>query len=243
MRIATRATPFTPTTRVKGLVPALAWMLGLLVLGALGLGIFVGVSGTASTKPAPVAVTGKLSDHLVLNQNHVVACHWVNGDLVVYNPGATFNLNKGCKPQLAVGLNRGTFHQQISFPEMCSTAPLLIDHGTTRLPISVDTTYGQCSQSGPFTPAFPKCLANGAPPLPTGVYMAKVEWDEPVALPTPNEVALTLVPTAHLSAAAPCRTPDVEAHVTSSGGEASQPWLIIAVTNKDRVVQSTDTLA
>ena len=62
--------------------------------------------------------------------------------------------------------------------------------------------------------------------------MAKVEWDGPVALPTPNEVALTLVPTPHLSAAAPCRTPDVEAHVTSSGSEASQPWLIIAVTNK-----------
>jgi hypothetical protein len=43
--------PAIPNQQVRGLVPALAWMLGLLVLVGLGVGIFVGVDGTSPGKP------------------------------------------------------------------------------------------------------------------------------------------------------------------------------------------------
>ncbi|MGO9343410.1 MAG: hypothetical protein ACLP6E_12980 [Acidimicrobiales bacterium] len=203
-QMASASTPAKPREagrRVVGLRPAIAWMLGLLVLSALGIGIGVGVNGTTSNKPTsvtnkphPLGGTGRLSDHLALDKTRVVAGQSVDGKLVIYNPGKTFNLNKGCQPQLAVALNRGKFHQQIAFSTVCDGAPLLIDHGTTHLPVIVNTTYDQCTQSGPGTPLLPKCLADGGiPPLPPGTYMAKVVWSGQVPLPTPNEVALTLV--------------------------------------------------
>jgi hypothetical protein len=205
--------------RVVGLRPALAWMVGLLVLGVLGIGIGVGVGGTTVNKPASVGGSGRLSDHLALDVTRVVAGQSVEGNLVVYNPGKTFNLTKGCQPQLAVGLNRGNFHQTIAFAAVCDTAPLPIDHGTTRLQVRVSTTYDQCRQSGPGTPTFPKCLADGGiPPLPAGTYMAKVVWDGPVALPTPNEVTVTLVAKSHTSVGPPVTT-----RAVTRIGEF-QPW-------------------
>jgi hypothetical protein len=135
-----------------------------------------------------------ITDHLHLDQTRVVAGRSVNGDLIVYNPGSTINVSKGCEPQLAVQLNKGGFHQTIPFPAVCETGqPLLIHHGTTMLPVSVDTTYNICSQSPPYSVTLPRCLGTDPPPLPAGTYMAKAFWAGTVPLPAPKEVALTLV--------------------------------------------------
>jgi hypothetical protein len=215
----TPAKPRKNGNRVVGLRPALAWMFGLLVLGALGIGIGVGVNGTTANNPTSFGGTGRLSDHLALDETRVIAGQSVNGALVISNPGKTLNLTKVCQPQLAVGLNLGNFHQTIAFASVCDGAPLLIDHGTTRLPVSVSTTYDQCSQSGPGTPTLPKCLADGGiPPLPAGTYMAKVVWDGPVPLPTPNEVALTLIAKSHTSVGPPATTRPV------TQMKEFQPW-------------------
>ena len=148
--LALEPAPVMSRRRFRGLAPALVWMLGLLVLVATGVGVFVGVNGTSPSKPAPVGGTGtspsnpapvggseRLSDHLVLDAKRTVAGQSVDGNLVIYNPGKIFNLTKGCQPQLAVGLKRGKFHQQIAFAAVCDGTPLLIDHGTTRLPVTV----------------------------------------------------------------------------------------------------------
>jgi hypothetical protein len=135
-----------------------------------------------------------LSDHLRLDQTRVVAGQSVNGELIVYNAGKTIKLSVGCQSQLAVQLNRGSFHQAIPVATACETGrPLLIHHGTTMLPVNGNTTYNICSQSPPYSVTLPRCVASGPPPLPVGTYMVKVIWDGAVSLPAPKEVALTLV--------------------------------------------------
>ena len=152
-------------------------------------------SGPLQTSP-PVShgTTSKLSDHLHLDQTRVVAGKSVNGDLIVYNPGSTINLSKGCTPQLFVELNRGSFHQAIPVATACEAGPpLTVHHGTTMFPVSVGTTYNICSQSPPYSVTLPRCLGSDPPPLPVGTYMAKAFWAGTVPLPAPKEVALTLV--------------------------------------------------
>ena len=191
----TLAKPMRNGKRMVGLRPALAWMFALLVLGALGIGIGVGVNGTATTKPTSLGGAERLSDHLVLDTTRGPS----QGRASTARSSSTTPARLLTLPRVAnlswqSRLNRGNFHQQIAFPADCVNGPMLIDHGTTRLPVSVDTTFDVCVQSGPGTASFPKCLANGdAPPLAPGTYMAEVLWSGKVSLPTPKEVALTLV--------------------------------------------------
>ncbi len=168
-------------------------MLGVLVLCALGLGIGVGVSGTTAKKPAFVGGMRSLSDHLVLDKTRVIAGQTVDGQVVIYNPGKTFVVDV-CSPPAQVLLHRGNLHQEPVNNLMFCNDHLHILHGTTRLAITVNTTADACTQSGSNQPPFPMCLADGElPPLPPGEYLAKVEWGDPMPLPTPDEVALNLV--------------------------------------------------
>jgi hypothetical protein len=199
--------PAMPTRRLrlKALTPALAWMLALIVLAAVGIGVGVGVSGTSNLKIA-AGSTSKLSDYLHLDETRIAAGRSVNGSLVVHNPGRTINLTPrtrevdgqtvaGCQPSLFVELYRGSYSQQIYVPNPCDQGPLLVKHGTTKLPVTVMTTYGVCSPSGPSSANMPRCLASGRPPpLPPGRYLAKSGWTGSVPLPEPKAVALTLSP-------------------------------------------------
>jgi hypothetical protein len=106
---------------------------------------------------------------------------------------STVNLNKGCQPQLEIALNKGSFHQQVAVATSCESGPLLVHHATTLLPVSIDTTYGVCTQLPPFSKSLPRCLGSGPPPLPVSTYMAKVFWAGAVPLPEPGEIALALV--------------------------------------------------
>jgi hypothetical protein len=150
--------------------------------------------GAAGACTSPHSASPKLSDYLHLDKTRVVAGQSFNGDLVVYNPGDTINLSEGCLPELAVQLDRGSFHQALPFSTaICAGGPLLVHHGTTKLPVNVDTTYNICSQSPPYSVTLPKCVGSNPPPLPVGTYMVKAVWDEKVPLPTAKGVALTLV--------------------------------------------------
>ena len=211
----TDPTPVTARRRVTGLAPALAWMLGILVLAAMGVGIFVGVNGTSAGKPASVGAIGELSDRLVLDSTQVVAGQMVSGSVVIDNPGKTFAVRVACMP-VQVLLNRGTFHQPpLDIAKLCRDY-LSIRHGTTRLTVTVSTTVDGCIQSGPSQPLIPMCLADGdIPPLPLGTYMAKVAWGEPMPLPEPKGVALTLVAKAHTSATTSTTTPSITTSTTS----------------------------
>lgn len=230
----TPAEPSENRRRVVGLRPALAWMLGLLVLCGLGLGIGVGVSGSTAKKPVSVAATGRLSDHLVLDKTRVVAGQTVDGNVVIYNPGKAFVVEV-CSPPVQVLLNRGNFHQEPVNDLMFCDDRLRVLHGTTRLPFTVTTTVDSCIQSGPSQPPIPMCLTDGEPPpLPTGTYLAKVEWGKPMPLPTPGEVALTLVATTDKSVGSPpvapsrltiCTSQELATSVLGGQG-ATEQWVI-----------------
>jgi hypothetical protein len=223
--------PVTPRRRVTGLAPALAWMLGILVLAAMGVGIFVGVNGTSASKPVSVGAIGKLSDRLVLNKTQVIAGHNVYGSLIIQNPGDTFTVVVGCQP-LQVLLNRGNFHQQPSSTEEECIDHLGIRHGITRLAITINTVYDNCHQSETVSPNSSRQCAASGPPLPRGTYLAKVEWGGPMPLPTPNEVALTLVGKTATSVGPPVTTPlsactTKSLHTVVQGTEGSaEHWVI-----------------
>jgi hypothetical protein len=75
---------------------------------------------------------------------------------------------------------------------LCPTQRVIV-HGTTRLPVTVGTSYGVCTQSGPATSGLPMCLGSDEiPPIPSGTYLVKLLWDGPKSVPSPTEVALTL---------------------------------------------------
>jgi Protein of unknown function (DUF4232) len=178
-------------------------MLALIVLAAVGIGVGVGIGGTRHLNTA-AGSTSKVSDYLHLDETRITAGQSVDGSLVVQNPGKTINLTPptrevggqpvaGCQPSLLVELYRGTFSQQVYVSNPCDQGPLLVKHGTIRLPVTVMTTYGICSPSGPSSTNMPPCLASGRPPpLPPGRYLAKAGWTGSVPLPEPKAVALTL---------------------------------------------------
>jgi hypothetical protein len=71
--------------------------------------------------------------------------------------------------------------------------------GTTRLPITVRTTYGRCTpHAAAATAAMPACLRDGSrtvmPPLPPGNYRTKVVMLTPkgVRIPSPPSIEVTL---------------------------------------------------
>jgi hypothetical protein len=167
-----------------------------LVLATILLSALAACASRPPQTSPPVArgATSKITDHLHLDQTRVVAGKSVNGDLIVYNPGSTIKLSKGCTPQLFVELNRGSFHQAVPVATACEAGPpLTVRQGTTMFTVSVDTTYNICSQSPPYSVTLPRCLGSDPPPLPVGTYMAKAFWAGTVPLPAPKEVALTLV--------------------------------------------------
>jgi anti-sigma factor RsiW len=188
-----RTKPMSP--RRRGLFPAIAWGVGVLVLVALGVGFFVGVHRTTTfTGPAPIGAAPKLSDRLVLDKTRVVAGKYVKATIVVSNPGKTFDVETVCQPQIAVQLHKGSLYQQIYSPLIgCAGNPLIVRHGTTRIPVGVFTTYGNCANVPPYIKTIPHCLSNNRiPPLPAGTYKTLVLWGGRTSLPKPKAVDLTL---------------------------------------------------
>jgi hypothetical protein len=114
-----------------------------------------------------------------------------------------------------------------------SQADIRLKPGPNRFPISLLTTYDICQPEA--TAQAPKCGPdNQVPLLPAGSYHTKSFID---GLPGQDvhvdEVTLTLTlthqPDTELASA--CQTANLTGRETSSGSTASQPYVIIAVTN------------
>jgi hypothetical protein len=87
--------------------------------------------------------TGKIFDRLELSTTHTAAGPTIKAALVIYNPGFAMNLTPtgGCEPYFAVFLSSARATQEIGFDKDCQSTPLVIAHGTTRFPFTVETTY------------------------------------------------------------------------------------------------------
>jgi len=222
-----------PRSRVVGLKPGFAWAFALVLLGTLGLGLFVSES---SPKASPSAHSGtsassQISDTIYLTETRVVSGPKVRGDLVIHNPGKPIDLTPrtrdvggrilaGCEPYWDIYLSNSKVTQEIGFAADCSTKQLLVAHGTTRLPISLITTYTSCGPIGqPPTPNNPTCLRSGAPPLPSGRYFAKILWSQPVALPSPKPVVVTIT-----SGTPPPQVTTTTTIPVATQTEQYQPW-------------------
>jgi hypothetical protein len=138
----------------------------------------------------------RLAEVVDLNATQVVRGEPLSGALVVSNPGAAIDLNPyGCRPGFVVVLTNSSLPPFVGrWPASCVVRAFVIPHGTTRLPVSVLTTYLGCVGPGGAAPGLPPCLASGqSPPLPQGVYEAELVWAGPVPLPPAQPVVVTLV--------------------------------------------------
>jgi hypothetical protein len=153
--------------------------------------LLVGLPACGGT--TPTAKDANITDRLMLSATVSVAGHPIKGEFIVINPGGSFNLNHGCRPQFAVTLSNRTFPPDAAFTLPCSSKPFIIRHGANRLPFTVFTGYPSCTQpgGGPVTQTSPSCLdGNIIPPLPPGTYRAVENGG--IALPAPRPVTVRL---------------------------------------------------
>lgn len=153
----------------------------------------------ASGKNGLLPAWPQLHDRLVLDRTTVVAGAPIKGHLVVTNDGTRpIEVARGCSPsdEYGVVLANASYRQQrFVATDACGLAKtLLIRPGTTRLPVTVLTTYSVCSQSGSQqsdSQRVPACLPRGMPSLPPGRYRTVLEGTQ-IALPAPAPVVVTL---------------------------------------------------
>jgi len=164
-------------------------------------------SGAPTVSPAPtvglIPAPRGLTDRLVLHQSHVVAGTPIQGALVVtYQGHAPINLTRlnpqgaglTCRPKYGVVLTNHRIPPEIAFTSDCSRHPFIIKPGVNRLAITVDTTYGSCSEvASQATRLSPACLPGRQPmpSLPLGRYEAVLVGDG-LPLPAPAPVPVTL---------------------------------------------------
>jgi hypothetical protein len=177
-------------------------MLGLLVLGALSVGIFAGVSRITVNKSTAEGMsgTGRLShstgvpdaghvtDLITLSTTRSVAGTDIEATFIVNNPGGPISLtdSHGCQPAFGITLTTD------SFATPCIGVPLRIKHGVNRFPGKVITTYEGCLQpNGRSSVYVPACVDGKPPPLTPGIYHASLV-SIGLSLPTPRPVTVIL---------------------------------------------------
>ncbi len=138
----------------------------------------------------------QLSTRIALSRTHVVAGSPIKGFVVVTNRGKPLKLwdhsgSLECTPSYGVTLTNNRFPPDMGFEMDCRPHPLVIASGVTRLPVSVFTTYQECSPTT-ASKSVPKCLPGlRMPPLPSGQYKA-VLVGVGLRLPAPKAVSVTL---------------------------------------------------
>lgn len=167
--------------------------------GGLPLLILLGC-GLAACGSAPAVAHkgagggGAVSQTIELSTTRSVAGRPISGAIVVINLGSAINLSHGCRPMYTVVLANSHYAPVIAWPTDCAAGSFVIPTGTTRLPVTVYTSYSICSQSGSATSSSPPCLGGGEmPPLPPGTYQARVDWSGSVSLPPASPVTVSLV--------------------------------------------------
>lgn len=154
-------------------------------LGSCGSAAHTGPQGTAG---------GPISQTIQLSATRAVAGQPIAGNIIIDNLGPAINISHGCRPGYTVVLSNSTYQPVIAWPTNCAAGSFVIPTGATRLPVTVDTTYGTCSPSGSGPSSSPPCLPGEAmPPLSPGTYQARVAWSSQVPLPPASPVTVTLI--------------------------------------------------
>jgi hypothetical protein len=179
----------------------------LALVGLTVAGVLISTSSGASTGLAHPVLTeaissvSRITDRLELAKTRVVAGSSIKGQLVIENPGSAINLSDGCRPSVRVVLGNASYQQQVAFPLSCDGRPFFIAHGTTRIPVTVFTTYFSCADPATeeqvLPPALPPAtlpawVGNVPPGLAAGKYHTSVVWDGAVPIPLPKSVTVTV---------------------------------------------------
>ncbi len=157
----------------------------------------------ATTTTVPLKSAGlipadpHLTTRIELQRTRVTAGTTISGTLIVTNTASApidlTTADSGCAPGFQIILGNSQVQQSPGFAAVCSTSPFLIPPGTTRLPVTVPTTYFGCiSPGGSSTTAEPVCVHNQPPPLPRGHYKAVLAGSGQLALPEAPPVIVTL---------------------------------------------------
>lgn len=199
------------TRILLGMTPQ--WRPGLLALTLILAGCAAPATATKRTSDPPSQVehpTASASQRtprhaltvsVTLNQTHAVKGHTITGEAIIVNStGHKLEIQDCNGSWLQVGLA----NDHVSFEPgwaACLTIPgTVLAAGTTRLQISVPSTYQQCTQNpSSGSPDSPACLHtadNGSfmPPLPAGTYRTTVAMLSPkgVTIPATPSVQVTL---------------------------------------------------
>jgi hypothetical protein len=171
---------------------------------ALGLALNSPRFEASSVRPHPVLTKGgasRITARLELAKTRAVAGTTIHGYLVIVNRGQSFPIADECTglgPAVVVLVGSEARQEPVMFA-CVSAAVTTIAHGTTRIAVTITTTYTGCSsdaeqpQGQPVTT--PPCLPppQEIPPLRTGRYRTQVVWIQyPPPLPVPGTIVITL---------------------------------------------------
>lgn len=156
-------------------------------------------AGLAYTPGRATPGGGPIKIGLILSRTTVAAGAPIRAVVTVTNTTkATITFDGVCpdiNQSLAVGLTnaRVLFVPAVATPACAHGPPL--HPGTSRFPITIATTYNECTQSkAQATPQMPPCASTGMPPLPPGTYVTKVVGvglPSGTVLPAPITVIVT----------------------------------------------------
>jgi hypothetical protein len=177
------------------------------------LGILV-IAAIPPVQASGLSRSGAITTRLSLDLTRVTAGQVIHGVLVIVNTARPVDLTlvatvairregrrvtkvTGCRPFVGVGLGNRSVQQFVGFAAICSAAPFLLRHGSTRIPFIIETSYTQCLQQGGSQvttgSTIPKCTPSNVPPvLPVGRYRTFVAWSEHVPVPAPKAVSVTI---------------------------------------------------
>jgi hypothetical protein len=169
------------------------------------MGLLVGTFTTGGAVGASRSPRSSLTIRIDLDHTRVPAGTTIKGVAVVTNTthGSVSLDTCAANPWLAVGLADGKHSYLPAFAGVECLKTLMLEPGSHRFPITVLTTYDECTQTtAPSTVAEPLCLAslgsstrNIIPPLPAGRYFTKVVTvglsHDPLVS---NRVRVTLLP-------------------------------------------------
>jgi len=153
-----------------------------------------GCSGLPAAAPTHQSLS-RLRIHLDLNATHTVAGRPIKAALIIYNPQGALDvavpLIGQCRFLFDVVLMRGRFHAEEGVPA-CLPGPLVITHGTNRLPFTLDSRYNGPTSNGVQVASPKPHTFVGFPPLPPGSYQAVTYWFTRVPLPRPKPLTVVL---------------------------------------------------
>lgn len=140
-----------------------------------------------------------VTDRIILDRTSVPTGTTIHGTVEVYNhTGHVINLLNphGCRPSVGVSVTSVTVAPGGGFTAMCSSRPLFLAVGTTRIPVEIITSYSGCGPAGSTAvdvrKSFPVCLPHGiVPNLPVGSYHAVLIGLDLALPPASTAVILT----------------------------------------------------